>query len=401
MPPSLPPPHIGDPFVPMPAPAAGPPDAAAERISRWRRPIKHTGLLVVAAIITTAWLAGLLGVYVGARLERNDASRAYRVSSQAPVVGGQRGPEFDRRIDVAAVTAVLRPSIVSVSSDVAGTAFTGEGVGTGVVITSDGQILTNAHVVAGAKSVRVRLAGEREPRPAAVVAADPANDLALLQVDAKGLTPATLADPSTVRVGDDAVAIGYAMDLDGEASVTLGIVSALDRSLLTDNGALDGLIQTDAAISSGNSGGPLANAAGQVVGINTAIAKGDGQNTAVDIGFAISMDQVLPEIESLRASVGGAPADPGFLGVALNERTDGGQGAIVTHVRPDSPAASAGIQTGDVLVEVDGKHVDGSGGVIGAIHGHRPGESVSVTVERNGATQTFHVTLVARPPGAG
>jgi S1-C subfamily serine protease len=234
-----------------------------------------------------------------------------------------------------------------------------------------------------------------------VVAADSSNDLALLQVDVTGLTPATLADPTTVRVGDDVVAIGYALDLDGEASVTLGIVSALDRTMLTDNGALDGLIQTDAAISSGNSGGPLVNGAGQVVGINTAVARGDAENTAANIGFAIAMDQVLPEIEALRRSATGVAGNPGFLGVGLDERTDGGQGAIVTDISPDSPAATVGIETGDVVVEVDGKHVDGTGGVIGAIRGHQPGDTVTVTVERGGTTQTFHVTLVERPPEAG
>ncbi len=406
MPSSFPPPHIGDPFVPMPAPVTRAATAAAQPLSRWRRPIKHTGVLWAAALVTTAWLAGLLGVYVGVRLERDDSTRSYRVSTEAPVVAtlpenGERRPELEQRIDVAAVTAALRPSVVSVSADVSESDFAGEGVGTGVVITRDGQILTNAHVVKGASAVRVRLAGEREPRSAAVVAADTANDLALLQVDVTGLTPATFANPTTVRVGDDVIAIGYALDLDGEASVTLGIVSALDRTLLTDNGALDGLIQTDAAISSGNSGGPLVNAAGQVVGINTAVALGDGNNTASNIGFAISIDQVLPEIEALRATGGGDTADPGFLGVGLDERSDGGQGAVVTDISPDSPAAHVGIEAGDVLVEVDGKHVEGTGGVIGVIRGHRPGDTVTVIVEREGVTKTFEVTLDARPPEAG
>lgn len=345
--------------------------------------------------------AGLLGVYVGARLERNDAPSAYRPSTQAPVVGGARGSELDQRIDVAGVTASLRPSVVSVSSDVAEGDFTGEGVGTGVVLTTDGQILTNAHVVDGAETVRVRLEGEREPRSATVLAADPDNDLALLQVEVTGLTPATLADPTTVRVGDDVIAIGYALDLDGEASVTLGIVSALDRTLLTENGALDGLIQTDAAISSGNSGGPLVNAAGQVVGINTAVALGDGTNTASNIGFAISIDEVLTEIEVLRDQADGGVRDSGFLGVGLTERVDGGQGAIVTDISPDSPADDAGLQVGDVVVEVDGAAVDGTGGVIGAIRGHQPGDDVQVTVERDGSTVTVDVTLAERPVEQG
>jgi len=355
---------------------------------------------MLAAVVVAATGAGLAGVYIGARIER-DSPGDYRASSKAPVVGGPRDASLDAPIDVAAVTATMRPSTVSVSTDVEHAGTPGEGVGTGVVLTSDGQILTNNHVVEDAEVVRVRLDGEREPRPAKVLATDPSNDLALLQIDADGLIPATLADPSTVRVGDEVVAIGYALDLDGEASVTLGIVSALDRTLLTSTGALDGLIQTDAAISSGNSGGPLVNASGQVVGINTAVALGDETNTANNIGFAISMSQVLPEIDVLRDQAAGGSRDPGFLGVGLQERTDGGQGAVITDISPDSPADDAGIQSGDVVVAVDGHAVDGTGAIIGAIRDHQPGDKVSVTVERGETTETFDVELAERPPEEG
>jgi S1-C subfamily serine protease len=393
MPPSLPPPGVGDPFVPMPPPV--PPDRPT-RVSRWRQPTGRSRWLWVLTIVVAAWCIGLLGVYVGAQLESNNRSPQY--SSQPVVVGGPRDAVFDRRLDVAAVTEALRPSVVSVSSDISEGGFDGEGVGTGVVVTSDGQILTNAHVVVGANEIRVRLDGEREPRQARVVATDATNDLALLHVDITGLTPATFADPKNVRVGDEVVAIGFALDLDGEASVTLGIISALDRTMITDNGALDGLIQTDAAISSGNSGGPLVNAAGQVVGINTAVALGDAVNTASNIGFAISVEQVLPELDVLHAQSEGEDRQPGFLGVVLAERTDGGRGAIVTEVRPDSPADQIGIHTDDIITSLDGQTIDGSGGVIGAIRDHQPGDKVEVVVERDGKTITFDVTLVDRPP---
>jgi len=359
--------------------------------------MRRRGFLWFLALFVGAWCIGLLGVYVGARIESNNPTSSPRFSSQPVTTGGPRDKSFDKRIDVAGVTAALRPSVVSVSSDISQSGFNGEGVGTGVVLTSDGQILTNAHVVDGAKDVRVRLAGEREPRHAKIVATDTTNDLAILQVDVTGLTPATFADPANVRVGDDVVAIGFALDLDGEPSVTLGIISALDRTMITDNGALDGLIQTDAAISSGNSGGPLVNAAGQVVGINTAVARGDANNTANNIGFAISVSQVLPEVDVLRAKAGGEDRQSGFLGVGLADRTDGGSGAIVNTVRPDSPADKIGIRTGDVIVEIDGQTIDGSGGVIGAIRDHQPGDKVTVTVERDGKQMTFDVTLVDRP----
>ncbi len=405
MPPMLPPPGHADPFVPMPPPARHPADSIvlpeAKLPSRWKRPIKHTGVVWVMAIAAAAWCAGMLGVYVGARLQTNETSTAYRSSTQPVVIGGPRDELLEQRLDVAGVNAALAPSVVAVSSDIGSNGLTGEGVGTGVVLTEDGQILTNAHVVEDASEVRVRLFGELDPRPAKVLAIDPSNDLALLQVEVTGLSPATLADPSTVRVGDEVVAIGFALDLDGEPSVTLGIVSALNRTILTEIGALDGLIQTDAAISSGNSGGPLVNAAGQVVGINTAVARGDSETAASNIGFAISMNQVLPELEILRAQANGEEFASGFLGVQLGERSDGGAGAPVTEIVPASPAEDAGIETGDIVIAIDGQDIYGSGGVIGAIRDNKPGDQVTVVIERDGEEKTFEVILTDRPPQEG
>lgn len=378
--------------------------APQPKVSRWRRQIKHPRAIFVATVAATALCFGLFGVLVGASIESDGGSNSaarYSSASEPITVGGPRDDAFDGRLDVAAVTGALRDSVVAVSSDISESGIDGEGVGTGVVLTADGQILTNNHVVEGATDVRVRLAGERDPRQAEILATDPSNDLALLKVDIEGLTPAVLADPDNVRVGDEVVAIGFALDLDGEPSVTLGIVSALNRTIITEIGALDGLIQTDAAISSGNSGGPLVNAAGEVVGINTAVARGDASNTASNIGFAISIEQVLPEIEVLRGQADGETRLSGFLGVRLEDRTDGGQGAIVTEVTEGSPADDEGIDTGDIVVEIDGKAIDGSGGVIGAIRDHQPGEEVEVVVERDGERTSFTVTLDERPDETG
>ena len=403
----LPPPRHGDPFVPMPPPVphAGPtrPFWPEAKPSWWRRPIKHTAAIWTAAAMSAVATAGLLGVLVGARLERTDSPRQTIAASNSPVVVAEpRDESLEGRLDVAAVNAALAPSVVAVSADIGEGDAAGEGVGTGVILTADGQILTNAHVVEGATSVRVRLHRDLDPIDAEVIATDPDNDLALLQVNVTGLTPATLADPESTRVGDEVVAIGYALDLDGEASVTLGIVSALNRTILTDSGALDGLIQTDAAISSGNSGGPLVNAAGEVVGINTAVALGGGENSANNIGFAISIKQVLPEIEILRTQAeGGDPFESGFLGVQLGERTDGGTGAIVTEVVPGSAADEAGIEVGDIVIEVDGELIYGSGGLIGAIRDNAPGDTVIVIIERDGEQIEFEITLTDRPAEAG
>ena len=217
-------------------------------------------------------------------------------------------------IDVAAVAETVAPSVVTVSATVGNGQVAGEAVGTGVIISPEGEILTNAHVVAGAQDVRVRLAGNTEPIPATVVAVDPGNDLALLRIDIDADLPSvTVADPATIRIGDPVVAIGFALDLDGDPSVTLGIVSALDRTLsISETESLDGLIQTDAAISSGNSGGPLVNAAGQLVGINTAVAESDIEVAATNVGFAIGADEINEVLPLLRE---GGQRVPGFLGV--------------------------------------------------------------------------------------
>ena len=167
----------------------------------------------------------------------------------------------------------------------------GEGAGTGVVLDTAGHILTNAHVVAGAETVTVTVNGE--DRSATVLGGDADNDIAVLQLDdASGVVPATFAS-GDVAVGDQVVAIGNALALDGGPTVTQGIVSALGRTIETEQGTLTGLIQTDAAISSGNSGGPLVDAAGAVVGINTAVAASNGQQQASNIGFVIPIANAL------------------------------------------------------------------------------------------------------------
>jgi putative serine protease PepD len=170
---------------------------------------------------------------------------------------------------------------------------TGTGAGTGIVL-EDGYILTNAHVVSGAEDIEITVPGDDTPRAAELVASDESSDVALLLVEeTTGLVPADLGDADELQVGDDVVAIGNALALEGGMTVTQGIVSALDRTIETDTGDLTGLIHTDAAISSGNSGGPLVNAQGEVVGMNTAVAQSSGSISASNIGFAISIEQAM------------------------------------------------------------------------------------------------------------
>lgn len=299
-------------------------------------------------------------------------------------------------IDVASVNAVAGASVVAIQRVIGKGAVQGESFGTGVIVTSDGEILTNAHVVADAKTVNVRLPGETEPRLGAVIASDKANDLALIRIDADGLTAATFAAVGNVRIGDEVVAIGYALDLDGDPSVTRGIVSALDRTLNTDGGALNGMIQTDAAISSGNSGGPLVNARGEVLGINTAVAFSSTDTAANNVGFAISVERLLAEIDRLRMSSSGAPIVEGYLGVSLDQRHDGGSGALITGVENGSPADVAGLNTDDVITEVDGLGINGPSDLVATIRNVAPGTTVTLTVVRDRNRKKIDATLVER-----
>ena len=205
--------------------------------------------------------------------------------------------------------------------------------------------------------------------------------------------------PHTGLNPDEVVAIGAALGLDGEPSVTLGIVSALDRSIGQGDVFLDGLIQTDAAISSGNSGGPLVNAGGQVVGINTAVARDTAVFTATNVGFAISAGEAIPIIDDLRRAAEGDVREEAFLGVGLADRRDGGQGVIVTEVQDGTPAADVGVAVDDLIVAVDGAATTGSSALIAAIRDKRPGESVEVTIVRGDETLDVAVTLTGRPEG--
>lgn len=374
-------------MLPPPLPGQTPVTSSPPR----RRSRLRVGTLLLAVGVV-AWLGGLGGALLGSQVADwwdNPPSRA----SDQPVDVAAPRPGFENRLDVAQVAEYVAPSTVTVSADIGG----GVSLGTGVIISEDGEILTNAHVVDGADEVRVRLMGESEPREVTVLAEDVGNDLALLRMSGEGFEAATFADPDSIRLGDDVMAIGFALGLDGEPSVTLGIVSALDRSVGQGDVFLDGLIQTDAAISSGNSGGPLVNAAGEVVGINTAVARDTAVFTATNVGFAISAGEALPIIESLRAQSAGEVREEAFLGVGLEDRRDGGQGVIVTNVEPGTPADEIGVALGDLIVSIDGSVTDGSSALIAAIRDKQPGDTVTVAIVRESESLEFDVVLTARP----
>ena len=373
-----------------------PPPPPHESVSQ--RGTSRTGLARTAALaVLLSLISGFIGGVIATQVDESSGSSAnepYTQVTAAPVVSDAEASDIS---GVAQAAQRVANSVVTISSSVDGGFSEGEATGTGVVVTSGGEILTNAHVVEGASEVRVRFAGDTEPVIAQVLAADSGNDLALLKVNATGLTAATFAKPGSVRVGDQVVAIGYALALDGGPSVTTGIVSALRRTIFTDSGALNSLIQTDAAISSGNSGGPLVNMRGEVVGINTAVARGDTNSSANNIGFAISVDEVLAVLEQLRDQASGDAREEGFLGVSLEPRVDGGVGSIISTVQAGSPAQEAGFVVGDIVLAVDGEPVNGQAGLVAAIRDRSPGDSITIELVRDGERLTLTATLVARP----
>ena len=385
----------GAPTISTPLPP--PPPMSANVKSRR----KLRALALAFVVVAVGFGSGILGTIAANKWDITIGSTRISGSSNAPLVTSEVGsddPSLGTTV-VAQVVNMLADSVVTINSQISDASGEGEASGTGVVLTSDGEILTNAHVIEGATKVSVRFAGETEPRIATVLASDAGNDLALLKIDATNLKPATFAQPGTIRIGDQVIAIGYALALDGGPSVTSGIISALKRTIITESGALNGLIQTDAAISSGNSGGPLVNLRGEVVGINTAVARSDVNQAANNVGFSISVDEIGPVLEQLRSQASGVDRQEGFLGVGLAARTDGGQGAIITSVQPDSPASLAGIQQDDIVLSVDGEPIDGQAGLVAAIRDAAPGQTVEIEILRDAERLIVKATLVARDQG--
>ena len=269
-----------------------------------------------------------------------------------------------------------------------------KGLGSGVIISQDGYVLTNNHVVDGAKEVTVTLADQKEYK-GRIVGTDPQTDIAVVKIDAHESFPAaTLGNSDNLKVGDWVVAIGNPFGLD--RTVTAGIVSAKGRVI--GAGPYDNFIQTDASINPGNSGGPLLNLQGEVVGINTAIvAQGQG------IGFAIPVNTVKPMIPELETK---GKVTRGFLGVNIQAITPAlakslglpdEKGALVADVNPDTPAAKAGIQRGDVIVAFNGKEVPDSQSLPAMVAATPVGQEAAVTVKRQGQTLQLPVKIAELP----
>jgi putative serine protease PepD len=340
-------------------------------------PRSRRGLALLGAGVATIIL--LAAAFVAGDLLNSDKP-APRQRTQAP----------STRTPIGAIYARASPAVVSVR--------TRGSTGTGFLFDRDGTLVTNAHVVGRSRQVAVRFGPNGHSIGASVLGVDPSSDLAVLKIavsDTPNVDPLALADSSKVKVGDTAVAIGNPFGLDRTA--TAGIVSGLGRHIRAPNGVeIDQVIQTDAPINPGNSGGPLLDVRARVIGVNSQIATaGQTGNGNVGIGFAVPANTVRQVVPRLKQ---GQTIDRPYLG-AVTGRVSPTQpdGAVVRAVRPGGPAARAGLQTGDVIVGINGRRVEDPSDVSAGIQGQAPGDVVTVQVQRDGQPVTLDVELGKRP----
>ncbi len=408
--PAVPRPFHTGPIPPGP-PVQGdrrPPGSGAVPPTRWpapridlpteAQPRRRSAALVgfLAFLLGALVVGGAFGAYaLGDRRVARDAA----TSSSTSTTTAPSGPA--PALDIRKILAIAQPSVVTIQTGGRSSIF--GSAGSGVVISDDGLILTNAHVIEGANGqpISVRF-NDGSVAAATIVGSSKGDDIALVKVDRTGLTPAKIGSSANLRVGDDVVAIGNSLNLGGDPSVTRGIVSAKDRSIDDGTTSLDHLIQTDAAINPGNSGGPLVNAAGEVVGINTAIIQG-----AQNVGFSIAIDSVQNLIDTLKQGGGDPQAKTAVLSIKSTDVTAtspdaatrsqygiiASSGALVVQVDPPGAAAAAGIQEGDVIVSFDDQTITSSTQLTTAVKSHQPGDQVTAIVERKGQRRSFQVTL--------
>ena len=378
---------------------------------------KKKTLSVSAALVAVAAIGAGGGAATYAALSPGGGTTVVR---QVTVSGSEPAASSSEPLSVSEIydrsyKSVVEISVSSTSSDgPLGEPQTQSALGSGFVYDDQGHIVTNAHVVDGAQSVSVRF-WDGSTHDATVVGTDPSTDLAVIKVDAPSslLAPLALGESDAVTVGEPVVAIGSPFGL--EETVTSGIVSALHRQMSSPNGfTIDDAIQTDAAINHGNSGGPLLDSQGKVIGVNSQIESESGGSDGV--GFAIPASTVQSIASQLLAT---GSVEHAYLGVGVATIPDSAlsqlglpQGVEITDVKSGTPAASAGLRAatgsetvdgqdfptgGDVITAVDGKAITSGTDLQSAVDAKKPGETITVTYSRDGQSQTIEVTLGTRP----
>jgi S1-C subfamily serine protease len=328
-------------------------------------------------------------------------ARSLTQSDQAP----PRSP--GSKVVSSVLPSVVNVRVVQVSPSSTGQVGEVEAEGTGMIASADGVIVTNNHVVQGAVQVRVVFTDGHAAMSGTVIGTDPQHDIAVVKVDATGLTPVTLGRSSDLSLADTVYAIGFPLDLG--VTVTRGIVSGLNRSVSVNGESgsavehLVGLLQTDAAINPGNSGGPLVDAAGHVVGINTA---GASSSSADNVGFSIAIDDALPVVKQLLTKPASQQAWLGVETVSIDSMATAAalgldptvRGAAIVGVIPTSPAAAAGIRAREVIVSFDGRPIGSAADLSTALAAFAPGQTVQVGLVATSGRRTVQVRLGQAPP---
>ncbi len=373
-------------------------------------------------------MAALIGGAVGAGIAEAVGTGGSTGNPTIKVGAASPGPALAGNASIPAIVKQILPEVVSidakgpVSSGAQGLfgsvgGGTQEDQGTGMIISTDGEVITNNHVISGATSISVTLYGQTKSLPATLVGADPSSDVALLKINSppSNLQAITFGNSRQLQVGDAVIAVGNALGLSaGTPTVTSGIVSATGRTVQAgDSGSgatetLTNIIQTDAAINSGNSGGALVDSNGQVIGMNTAVASSSSGNApAQNIGFAIPAATIEGLLPQLRQG-GTTHASKAYIGVLVEDETSQIQqaygftpssGAVVVSVESGSPASSAGIQQGDVIVSFNGKAITSAQSLTSDVQASPVGTSVSITLWRGAKKMTVSVTLGQAPAG--
>lgn len=367
----------------------------------------HGRRALVGAVVLTFATMTFSGCSAGSAVGGASSSAASESSSEnMPISSGAASSEnlSDARNTPAVRAAkAIGPTVVGITNKAVARDFFDnpvetEGVGSGVIFRKDGYIVTNNHVVDGAKQLIVSLPSGKTLK-AKLVGTDAVTDLAVVKVDADDLPVAAFGDSDKIVVGEPAVAIGNPMGLEFQGSVTSGVISALNRTLKISDESLK-LIQTDAAISPGNSGGALVNADGQVIGINSAKVAGNG---AEGMGFAIPINTVRAVVDQIMAK--GYVARP-FIGVSVFDPETAGRygyelnidkGVYVFRVDLNGPAGKAGLERGDIILKLDGEEVNSVRTLRAKIGAHKIGDTVKLTIDRDGSQQEVDVTLGEMP----
>lgn len=362
-----------------------------------RAPARRPSVVVLVLAALAGGAAGAGALAATGALDRGAATTTVVQRSTIDVARTATG-----RLDAGAIYAVAAPGTVDITSR--GTATTAQGpfeqpqasqstaTGSGFVLDGKGHIVTAAHVVEGATSITVQLQ-DGTSRTAQVLGSDNATDIAVLKIDASGLTlhPLALGSSASLGVGDDVAALGDPFEFD--RSISTGIVSGLDRTIEAPNGfTVAHAIQTDSALNPGNSGGPLLDSRGRVIGIVDQIATDGSSQQSSGVGFAVPIDLVAKELAQL---VAGGTVAHAYLGVSTSDATR--SGALVAQIAASGPAGTAGLKAGDVVTKIGGTSIGGTSDLVAAIADHDPGDAVALTVLRGSATLHLTVTLGTQP----